>query len=926
MTYTRSIFRTVTTFILVVVMLLGVAGPTLASTSLGSDGLGSMTSHVSRATAELDTLNFDCASQGFSLKALSCAGAAMSYYTMLGSSKLAGVGGILLNIAIQELVVNYGLLVNELSTTTGAVWVTWKLLRDLADIILVFVLVFIGIATIVGANRFGYKQMLFKVIIAALLVNFSITLAKFVIDVGNSLAIATYAELIQLEPAAHGGAGNDACWTSSAIGTVSAGDATTKVCIERGIAAMFMEKLKINTLFSATGVAGMSGNTVDSSSYDKVLWVGFFGTIFFLILGFVLAAGGVLLIGRAIILLMLIIFSPIAFLAWVTNISRIGSFWWNKLLGQTFFAPFMFLAWYIAYRVIGSTADLLGGTDMNYATSLEQIGGATAAPDVGLFDIFMVFAIASGFLILGLIVAQRMGAAGANATMRMGRNMARASGGFMYAHTAGRASAFAAERYRRHAAKMQEMDGDNYKRNSAFARAYRGLGVGKGGKVDRYTQAALGAGATHGVLGAKSFSQRHADDIRASGERNAELTTVARQNNLRDAAQVVRDYETLDGNGGFTPKEYEAAKTTVGTASTGDIEAVRQTNRGLMNHESVVNNIGKAQATALSKDEKLRGTEKVAHATSAYKNEQDAIKRVTEIQKALANGDPLPDGMDVGEVEKHIRKMTPTDVKNNKILFAKNPAAMRYVSPDMFSSIVSNKDDTWSPEQIDSFRKERYGDLQEKLGEAPGDEDTQKMVHGMDNKDLEMVGDDTYATAGFWENLDQRQYNHLTRTKRSNFTPTQLEFAANARKAHFANMDPDKLQTSLKSMRGEELAGLDKETLAKGAPGLNPGALNELSKHASSEKMDAVEEEIRTKYEPVQEKLAAHKQAMDEYEQKLRKAKGRATVTGTGERSGDDAVSAVEKTKPQAPQLSREEQQIVKLHKWFNPEGGRPHV
>ncbi|MDE2116831.1 MAG: hypothetical protein KGI79_03070, partial [Patescibacteria group bacterium] len=68
-----------------------------------------------------------------------------------------------------------------------AVNLGWVIIRDIANICFIFILIYISITTIVqGTNaNFGIKNMLTKVIIAAILINFSLFFTKVIVDVSN---------------------------------------------------------------------------------------------------------------------------------------------------------------------------------------------------------------------------------------------------------------------------------------------------------------------------------------------------------------------------------------------------------------------------------------------------------------------------------------------------------------------------------------------------------------------------------------------------------------------------------------------------------------------------------------------------------------------------------------------------------------------
>jgi hypothetical protein len=65
----------------------------------------------------------------------------------------------------------------------------WEITRDIANIFFIFILLIIAIATILRLESYGAKQLLAKLIIVALLVNFSLVIAFAVVDAANILAL-----------------------------------------------------------------------------------------------------------------------------------------------------------------------------------------------------------------------------------------------------------------------------------------------------------------------------------------------------------------------------------------------------------------------------------------------------------------------------------------------------------------------------------------------------------------------------------------------------------------------------------------------------------------------------------------------------------------------------------------------------------------
>ncbi len=68
----------------------------------------------------------------------------------------------------------------------------WRIVRDFSNIFFILVLLYISIKMILGLGGAGVKKMVASVIIAALLINFSMFMTKVVIDASNILALIFY--------------------------------------------------------------------------------------------------------------------------------------------------------------------------------------------------------------------------------------------------------------------------------------------------------------------------------------------------------------------------------------------------------------------------------------------------------------------------------------------------------------------------------------------------------------------------------------------------------------------------------------------------------------------------------------------------------------------------------------------------------------
>ncbi|MBU1179076.1 hypothetical protein KKB69_01955 [Patescibacteria group bacterium] len=304
-------------------------------------------------------------------------------------SLLSNLGNVMMEVCSKVLYVAAGLFdasitysINnaKLTQTGGLVATGWTITRDLANLFFIFILIYIGIATILQISGYGMKELLRTVVIVALLVNFSMLITTTVINATNILANEFYQSM-----------------------TVNG---------KSNISEIFAEGLKIQTIFEPKGdsfvVAGQP-----TATYQQIIIISVFGCAMILITSFVLFAGGLLFLVRSIALQFLILLAPLAFIAMVLPKTKsYASQWWDTLFSQALFAPAFLFLFYLVAKIIseGSYQTLLGTTDASYATAILQPDSNTAALAIQFVTLII--------LMLGcLTVAKKMGGAGATSAI-----------------------------------------------------------------------------------------------------------------------------------------------------------------------------------------------------------------------------------------------------------------------------------------------------------------------------------------------------------------------------------------------------------------------------------------------------------------------------------------------------------------------------
>jgi len=296
----------------------------------------------------------------------------------------AYVGGMTLDYAVTQYVVGFGQNM-RVSGTGNSVNILWTVVRDIFNLTFIFGLVYIGLKMILNSSDSRARGMLVSLVLAALLVNFSLFITKFVIDFSNITA-AQIAAAFPLRD-----------------GTYS-------------VSSSFMTILGFNDLFNARGsLQNIAGS---SAGFTYI-----FSTMFlYIVLAFVFLAGGILLIIRYIVLIIYMILSPVMFLGWVfPGFASASDDFWRKFLKRAFFAPAYLLMLYFSNQVL---VNMQGASGVNRTSMGAAFSGQPEQLSSNFGAVFPFFFMAAGFLIASLVVAQKMGAQGADTAMAMGKRVA----------------------------------------------------------------------------------------------------------------------------------------------------------------------------------------------------------------------------------------------------------------------------------------------------------------------------------------------------------------------------------------------------------------------------------------------------------------------------------------------------------------------
>lgn len=333
------------------------------------------------------------------------------------SANTLWISGAFFNFVVFKTITGFSAFIEN----TDIIDPAWKVIRDLANMAFIFLLVYIGIGTILKLSSVSTKQLLARVILVALLVNFSLFFTKVVIDASNILTVGFI----------HG------------IETVSDRSITTfdqtgfwgvdNRAINLGLSGIFAEKLRFATLFQG----GLSG---DGSIFktENFLMTGIFGSIVLLVVAFVFFAISIMLFTRMVILVFVMILSPLAFvLSVIPNMSTHWNKWLDVLIGQAFFAPVFMALTYVTVKIIYSPTFVdpatAGSDDFMDLMDLkpESLGM--------LFNFLFIITLMVASLSIAKSVASKGAKGAVDAGLKLGSSMILGGGAFVGRQTFGRA-------------------------------------------------------------------------------------------------------------------------------------------------------------------------------------------------------------------------------------------------------------------------------------------------------------------------------------------------------------------------------------------------------------------------------------------------------------------------------------------------------
>ncbi len=303
-----------------------------------------------------------------------------------------GLAGTLFDFMVFMFVTSLSSLLSQTSLLGEAIGIGWRVFRDIANLAFIAGLVWASIAMILqagtGTNKPG--PLIIKILIAALLVNFSYFFGAVIIDASNFVSKKVYEEAILIgEP------------TTSIIGNPLAGGVNNFID-QAPITERFMAATGLGSLENFRNGGGLS--TVEGS---QPLLIAFLTIFLFSVATGVFFTAGLLLLGRVAVIIVLLVTSPVGVLYFtgLPVVSGWGKQWWKTLQDQALFPPIFLILTAINLKIIEALASSSG----NVGDFIQLITQSNSVPDIfSILNRIVIFALASLLIKMSLDVAKNM--------------------------------------------------------------------------------------------------------------------------------------------------------------------------------------------------------------------------------------------------------------------------------------------------------------------------------------------------------------------------------------------------------------------------------------------------------------------------------------------------------------------------------------
>lgn len=259
--------------------------------------------------------------------------------------------GWLFNLVISETIVGFNTWIGS-PTVLSTIEYGWTFFRDIANILIIGLFVFIAISIILGLKSYGQKSLIARVLIVAILINFSFLFTRVIINASNFLAV-NFAQSLGASPPS-----NAPGWRPP------------------DVAGKFTQLMGVGSWGETKDALAKVAEAQDSGWI--ALMHGLIVMILAICLALVLLYASFLLIARAVIFIFLLVTSSLAFATYLLPEWASSDFgwkaWWTALFRNAMLAPLMMMFFVVTLEISKGLADSLKASSGTGAPNNPGVG------------------------------------------------------------------------------------------------------------------------------------------------------------------------------------------------------------------------------------------------------------------------------------------------------------------------------------------------------------------------------------------------------------------------------------------------------------------------------------------------------------------------------------------------------------------------
>ncbi len=328
------------------------------------------------------------------------------YWVMQATSFLLYLAGVIFNFIVIELVFQFG---ENIAFSQGML-IAWGILRDLANMVLLFGFIYIGIAIMLELPNYTFAKTLPRLILVAVLLNFSLFITGAFIDTMNAFAASIYR---QAQPACAEGA---PCADN----------------VNYGVAGAIFKQTGLGTAFAENGLNREAiAEKLEDPGKEAILYLSF--ATLFLITALVLFAASINLIARTVFLALYLVFSPLGFVGYAIPAleKHAKKNWTDPLISNALYAPVFVLLIFVALSISSGVAGAVGANDKTLIDAFS---------DVDHIGVIVIMMLVIGFVVAAHMMARGFGIASAGFASKVAGGATFGAVGFVGRATVGNAS------------------------------------------------------------------------------------------------------------------------------------------------------------------------------------------------------------------------------------------------------------------------------------------------------------------------------------------------------------------------------------------------------------------------------------------------------------------------------------------------------